>query len=203
MRQEWATLFGNLPPELHRNHRDMQEVCKRAPQGTVDKPRKQFMKVRFESDGLGSMNLNTRKSDGNQSLSAFDEDKGGVEIDVTIDSGACDTVMPIRLCPHSSILQTEESRKGLEYEVTNGETIPNAGERHLLLLTEDSQQMKTITFQCADIHKPLLSVSRCADLGYLCILGKEGGELVDEITGETIPLHRRGTLYVMRVGPPR
>ena len=48
------------------------------------------------------------------------------------------------------------------------------------------------------MHKALVSVSRCADLGYECVLGKEGGELRDTITGDVIPLHRRGNLYVLR-----
>jgi hypothetical protein len=123
---------------------------------------------------------------------------GWSEIEVTIDSGACDTVMPTRLCSHISIVTTEESRGGLEYEVANGETIPNVGERHCLLMSEDSATEKRITFQCADIHKPLLSVSRCADLGFHCVLGRHGGQLIDEVSGEIIPLHRRGNLYVMR-----
>ena len=106
--------------------------------------------------------------------------------------------MPARLCSHISVLATEDSRRGMEYEVANGETIPNVGERHCLLMTEDSASAKSIVFQVADIHKPLLSVSRCADLGFQCVLGKYGGQLVDEQTGEVIPLHRRGNLYVMR-----
>ena len=123
---------------------------------------------------------------------------GWIEIEVTVDSGACDTVMPAAMCGHISILQTEDSRRGVEYEVANGETIPNLGERHCLLMSENSNVMKKIVFQCADIHKPLLSVSRCADLGYQCILDDHGGMLKDKINGEEIPLHRRGNLYVMR-----
>ena len=123
---------------------------------------------------------------------------GWIEIEVTVDSGACDTVMPAAMCGHISISQTEDSRRGVEYEVANGETIPNLGERHCLLMSENSNVMKKIVFQCADIHKPLLSVSRCADLGYQCILDDHGGMLKDKVTGEEIPLHRRGNLYVMR-----
>ena len=52
--------------------------------------------------------------------------------------------------------------------------------------------------QCADVHKCLLSVSRVADLGYECTLGKTGGQLLDVVTGDKIPLHRRDNLYVMR-----
>ena len=132
-------------------------------------------------------------------ISAVDPGEiGWTEIEITIDSGACDTVMPMRLCGHISVMETEDSKRGMVYEVANGEEIPNLGERHCLLMTEDSQNPKAIVFQVADIHKPLLSVSRCADLGFQCVMGKHGGQLVDEESGEIIPLHRRGNLYVMR-----
>ena len=121
-----------------------------------------------------------------------------VEIEITIDSGACDTVMPENMCPHISLLASESSRAGLEYEVANGEGLPNLGEKKCLMMTEDSNMMKRVIFQCADVHKALLSVSRVADLGYECILGKDGGQLRDVVTGDIVPLHRRGNLYVMR-----
>ena len=142
--------------------------------------------------------LTRRMPRGNGIRAVEGEDIGWTEVEVTVDSGACDTVMPTKLCPHISVIATEDSKRGMEYEVANGETLPNHGERHCLLMTEDSENPKKIVFQCADIHKPLLSVSRCADLGFQCILGKYGGQLVDESTGESIPLHRRGNLYVMR-----
>ena len=148
---------------------------------------------------LGDVCTLTRRVSGAACISGVDaEEIGWTEIEITIDSGACDTVMPARLCQHISIIQTEESRRGMEYEVANGETIPNVGERHCLLMTEDSNNPKSIVFQVADIHKPLLSVSRCADLGFQCSLEKDGGRLLDVQSGEVIPLHRRGNLYVMR-----
>ena len=121
-----------------------------------------------------------------------------VEIEITIDSGACDTVMPENMCPHISLLASESSRAGLEYEVANGEGLPNLGEKKCLMMTEDSNMMKRVILQCADVHKALLSVSRVADLGYECVLGKDGGQLRDVVTGDVVPLHRRGNLYVMR-----
>ena len=65
-------------------------------------------------------------------------------------------------------------------------------------MSENSEQAKRITFQFANVHKPLLSVSRVADLGYECVLNAEGGELRDMVTGDRIPLHRKGNLYTMR-----
>ena len=36
------------------------------------------------------------------------------------------------------MMQTEDSRKGLEYKVANGENLPNVGERHCLLMPEQN-----------------------------------------------------------------
>ena len=209
LRNDWMIIHKSLPEELCRDVSDMQELLRRA---TCDEkaPLKQ---VRFTDDGKAEVrpmsalprkepSSEMTKTPGKMCLSPLGEksavEDGWIEIEVTIDSGACDTVMPAAMCGHISMLQTADSRRGVEYEVANGETIPNLGERHCLLMSENSMVMKKIVFQCADIHKPLLSVSRCADLGYQCILEDNGGMLKDKVTGEEIPIHRRGNLYVMR-----
>ena len=110
----------------------------------------------------------------------------------------CDTVMPTKLGSHISMVATAKFRSGFEYEVANGKGLLNMGERRCFMMTENSNTMKRIAFQCADVHKPLLSVSRLADQGYECMLGKLGGVLRDVDTGDLIPLHRRDHLYVTR-----
>ena len=65
-------------------------------------------------------------------------------------------------------------------------------------MTVGSLQPKRITFQVADVHKPLFSISGCADMGFDCYLGDKGGHLLDKQTGEKIPLERRDNLYIMR-----
>ena len=139
--------------------------------------------------------LTMRKPSG--ALSAVDSPEW-LEIEMTVDSGACDTVMPPAMAPHISLLANEFSKAGYEYEVANGAGLPNQGEKRCVMMTENSTLGKRIVFQCADVHKALLSVSKCADLGYDCILGKDGGHLRDTVTGDIIPLHRRGNLYVLR-----
>ena len=52
-------------------------------------------------------------------------------IDVTVDSGACVTVMPSGLCPGITIIENDLCKNGVEYEVANGESIANLGERHV------------------------------------------------------------------------
>ena len=54
-------------------------------------------------------------------------------------------------------------------------------------------------FQVADIHRPLLSLSRAADQGFTSHLDARGGYLEDSLTGERIPIQRRGNLYIMSI----
>ena len=112
-----------------------------------------------------------------------------MEIEITVDSGACETVMPMNVCHSISVLASRQYIEGVEYEVANGETIPNLGERRCLMMTSGSRICKKISFQIANVHKALLSISRIADQGFDCVLGKEGGYLADRESGE-IPLCR-------------
>ena len=74
--------------------------------------------------------------------------------------------------------------------MANGATIPNFGERRCEVMTIGSLQANRITFQVADVHKPLLSVSGCADMGFDCYLGQNWGQLRDRVSGAFIPLER-------------
>ena len=66
-------------------------------------------------------------------------------------------------------------------------------------MTVGSLKPKQITFQVAEVHKPLLSISGCADMGFDCFLGKEGGQLKDRVTGELIPFERHSSLYSVKM----
>ena len=164
------------------------------PSGTGGSSRGACVAIADNSLSCTSM-IRVRK---NNTLSPLGEKEDIWEmIEVTIDSGACDTVLPTGMLASISLEETEMSREGAEYEVANGATILNMGQKRCILMTQGSNVAKSITFQVCDVHKPLMSVSRLADVGYECVLGKDGGKLVDTVTGEVIPLQRRGNLYFM------
>ena len=123
---------------------------------------------------------------------------GWEEIEMTADSGACDTVIPEGMCSFIPIIPSEQSRRKMEYEVANGQSLPNLGQRNCLVWTEGAAAPRGISMQVADVHKPLLSLSRCADLGYESRFGKLAGALIDNESGEVIPLLRRSNLYVLK-----
>ena len=64
--------------------------------------------------------------------------------------------------------------------------------------TEDATSVKHINMQVADVHKALLLLSRCADMGLESRFGRTMGALIDEETREVIPLRRKGNLHVLR-----
>ena len=131
-------------------------------------------------------------------LSAVKAPEEWTELEVCIDSGACESVMPYELCKHIGVVESAQSRDGVEYEVANGQSIPNLGERRCQIMTPGSMVPKLLTFQVADVHKALLSISRCADMGFECHLGQSGGFLLDKTTGEQIPLTRKDNLYMLK-----
>ena len=112
------------------------------------------------------------------------------QIELTVDSGACDSVIPAEACSSVPLTPSFQSINGICYEVANGQTIPNLGERQCMLWAEGGSSPKGINLQVADIHKPLLSISRCADMGFECRLSKNMGALTDTANGEILPLER-------------
>ena len=107
--------------------------------------------------------------------------------------------MPATECKGIPIEDSELSLQGEEYEVANGASIPNFGERKCLMMTRGSNVPKKILFQVADVHKALLSVTRAADMGFECHLGKKGGYMLDTVSNEKVPIEREGNLYTMTV----
>ena len=111
-----------------------------------------------------------------------------------------DSVMPKDgACARIPIVPSAQCQRGMEYEVANAQTIPCVGERRLEIWTHGMTAPRGMVIQCADVHKPLLSLSRCADPRYESCIGRTCGYLLDCETGEVIPLARKGNLYTLRV----
>ena len=60
------------------------------------------------------------------------EEMEEVSIDAIMDSGACDTVVPLDAISHVSITPSPQSQAGLKYEAANGQEIDNVGEKKVL-----------------------------------------------------------------------
>ena len=120
------------------------------------------------------------------------------EVEITADTGACDTVMPIEMAKHIPIQPSLQSMMEMTYSIADGTEIPNLGERRCIMWTDGATTARKINLQVANVHKPLLSLSRCADMGFESRFGRIAGALIDSETGDVVPLQRKGNLYVLK-----
>ena len=128
------------------------EVNQQDAQDNPSEPKPRIIPLYGSSRGNSGIStfIAKKPSSSSRVLQALDD---WVEIEITVDSGACETVMPPSLCSGISILQSVCSH-GAEHEVANGETIPNLGERRCHMMTPGSTAANEIVIQVADVHKP-------------------------------------------------
>ena len=88
------------------------------------------------------------------------------KVTLTVDSGASDTVVPPSVCPGAELLKT--SRVGTEYEIADGGTIENLGEKWCLTRFGPSSEgaPMLMNFQVVDVSKALLSVHKVTEQGH-------------------------------------
>ena len=121
-------------------------------------------------------------------------------MEAVVDSGAVDSVVPPGIF-EGAVRPSAMSKSGKRYHGPDGSPIPNLGQVDVSFRTEENHQC-CLTWQVAQIERPLVAVSHLSASGHKVILGKDGGEIVHTGTGRKIHLHRRGGVYVLRMWVP-
>ena len=117
-------------------------------------------------------------------------------IELTVDSGAVDTV-----CPPDTLDQIEPDLSGATkdgFTVADGSTIPNLGAKAGVMATKEWSNLKGVSFQIAPVHKTLLSVSQMVDNNHRVVFDDDWSYLEDKATGEKTTLVRRNGLFVLQ-----
>ena len=105
---------------------------------------------------------------------------------LTVDPGASDTVLPLNLAQNVPLTHTP--KVGTEYEVANGGTVVNLGERQAeMKLQEEDRTSMMMSFQVVEVHKPLLAVSRLTEAGHKVMFDKEAPHILLS-TGRKVPM---------------
>ena len=94
-----------------------------------------------------------------ENLNAITADGQWEEIQFSVDGGATESVVPPEMPASIPTVPGAASKTGVEYEVANGVTIPNEGEKRFNAYTEEGQEKKMIVQVC-DVNQGLLSVSK-------------------------------------------
>ena len=114
-------------------------------------------------------------------------------VEVMVDSGASKSVWPTVLGG-----VTRRRRKvGVRLAAANGSPIEVDGDAALHFKTGGREC--TMNFLDADVRRPLGAVSAIVDGGNTVVFSARGSVIVNDATGERIPLVRKGGVYVMAV----
>ena len=166
-------------------------------EGQSEVPRRIDIRAQKPSSGLHMFDY-TSDTKAMLSSEANSSEGDWIEVELTADTGVCDTVMPRAMAQCIPIQPSLQSLKSMMYEVADGLAIPNLGELRCVMWTENAAEARKINLQLVDFHKAILSLSRCADMGFESRSGSRAGVLIDEESGEVIPMQRKGDLYVLK-----
>ena len=130
-----------------------------------------------------------------------------LDLEVILDSGACDHVMDAEDAPGYAVTESAGSRRGQVFIVGDGHKIPNEGQVKLnmeTLGTEGKAVPVQTTFQVAEIKQPLMSVGKICDHGYSCVFTRDGAQVLDDKQRRVCEFKRQNGMYVghMKLKPP-
>jgi hypothetical protein len=130
-----------------------------------------------------------------------------VDVEVTLDSGACDHVMDAEDAPGYLVSESPGSRRGQRFTVGNGQSVPNEGQLSLNLQAHDDAGRAVpvrSTFQVAEITRPLMSVAKVCENGNSCVFTKDGAQVLDKDGKPICKFEKKNGLYIcnMKLKPP-
>ena len=102
-----------------------------------------------------------------------------------VDSGATETVITEQMLSAIKLHEGTQSRRGVTYEVANGVTIPNLGEKKFIAHTQGGQK-RGITAQVCEVNKALLSVTKLVQQGNRLVFADNGSYIENVETGEKV-----------------
>ena len=118
------------------------------------------------------------------------------QMELTIDSGAGENVMPEYMAPSTPVQESKEA--GVLYTAANGDTMPNRGCKRVKITTKEGQ-LRTMNMQVTDVNRALMSVAKICDAGHTVTFTNEGGVIRNNKSGEETKFRRENNVYRMRV----
>jgi hypothetical protein len=120
------------------------------------------------------------------------------EIELAVDSGATESVVPDSLPSSIPTTPGPASRRGVEYEVANGERLPNEGEKKFSAVTAEGST-KLMVMQVCDVNQGLLSVSKATAAGNRVVFDSHGSYIENKTSGERTWLAERNGMYTLKL----
>ena len=135
------------------------------------------------------------------SLNAVRSD-GWEEVEMAVDSGASETVIGEDMVATATLNESEGSRRGVEYKVANGESLPNLGEKRFNAVTGEGINRK-IKAQVCSVQQGLLSVKKMVDAGHRVVFASGGSYIEDTKTYERMQLKEKNGMFFLKMWTKR
>ena len=119
-----------------------------------------------------------------------------IKVQSIMDTGCGKSVAPPSLACHLPIVETEESRRGAEFQTAGGGKIPNQGDRVIPCFTNHGQAVE-MTYSVADVVRPLNAVSQICDRGNEVTFTSDGGYIWNKKTNNIVEFPRERGVYVL------
>ena len=123
------------------------------------------------------------------------------KIQVLIDSGAAESVIPPWLLPDYAVKEGEATRQKVKYTTADGNIISNLGEIAVPFRTREGHKCG-VTFQVCDVARPLLSVTALTEKGNKVTFNDSGGRIIGPGVKQCIDFAKRDGVYVLDVYVP-
>ena len=159
---------------------------------------KNLMQLNLFTSKMGKQSLNpvTKQSVQAKRVGQWEE------LLAVVDSGATVPVFHPKVGKEYELEESAASRDGVEYEVANGDTLPNLGQKAIAVLTQEGT-IRGYQSQCADVSKALNSVRAMVNAkNAVCFgLGPTGEDhlIVNRVTGEVNRMEDDGINYLQRL----
>ena len=112
-----------------------------------------------------------------------------------VDSGAAENVLLAGVCNHVKLIATRRSDAGVGFRGAGGERIRNHGQRKFKVRMRDGHVAR-ITWQVADVKRPLMSVAKMVAAGNRVHLDSKDPRIVRP-KGDVIPLRKAEKVFVI------
>lgn len=130
----------------------------------------------------------------------------GQVVKITVESGVAEVVAPPTFAAEYSTRPSPGSKAGTKYRTASGSIVANLGEKRVKMRIEDGDA-PVMTFQVADVTKPLASAGRITSRGHRILLDDDDDDdayIQHKESKRKVRLHKKGNAFVMRmrVMPP-
>ena len=137
-----------------------------------------------------------------ESINSCSEDSSWELLDVAVDIGAIESVLPDQLLLSIPTTESSASRRGVEYEVANGQRVPNEGEKRFNAITEEGVDKKVV-MQVCDVNQGLISVSKMTAAGNRVVFDNDGSYIEDKKSGDVMWMERRNGMFTLKLWVPK